>query len=413
VTRKPVVGVGRYTSPDATVSAIRRGVMDMIGAARPSIADPFLPRKIEEGRLDDIRECIGCNICVSGEVIGAPMRCTQNPTMGEEWRCGWHPESIPARRSKESFLVVGAGPAGLEAARALGQRGARVILAEARDALGGRVADEYRLPGIAAWARVRDWRVGQIDKMRNVEVFKARRMAAADVLGFGAARVVIATGSRWRSDGFGRTNRTAIPGTDRPNVHTPHDIMADVLPADPVVIFDDDHYYMGGVLAEALRVAGRQVTLVTPAALASIWTEATLEQWRIQKRLLELGVDVIASHNLIAVNDGAVELACQFTERRRTLPAAGIVMVTSRLPDDALYEDLVADDRALADAGIADVSRVGDCLAPGTIAAAVHAGHRFARELTLALGDAVPFAVESIVPRILTKRRAPMERRTA
>jgi dimethylamine/trimethylamine dehydrogenase len=86
VTTKPVVGVGRFTSPDTTVSQIRRGVLDMIGAARPSIADPFLPKKIENGDIDDIRECIGCNVCVTGDYTMTPIRCTQNPTMGEEFR---------------------------------------------------------------------------------------------------------------------------------------------------------------------------------------------------------------------------------------------------------------------------------------------------------------------------------------
>ena len=92
VTGKPVVGVGRFTSPDTMVSQIKRGVLDMIGAARPSIADPFLPHKIETGRVEDIRECIGCNICVSGDMTVRPIRCTQNPTMGEEYRRDWHPE---------------------------------------------------------------------------------------------------------------------------------------------------------------------------------------------------------------------------------------------------------------------------------------------------------------------------------
>jgi dimethylamine/trimethylamine dehydrogenase len=123
VTRKPVVAVGRFTSPDAMVAQLRRGVLDLIGAARPSISDPFLPKKIEEGRLDDIRECIGCNICYASNSRGVPIRCTQNPTMGEEWRRGWHPEVIAPRASAEPVLVVGGGPAGLEAARALGQRG--------------------------------------------------------------------------------------------------------------------------------------------------------------------------------------------------------------------------------------------------------------------------------------------------
>ena len=95
-TTKPVVGVGRFTSPDTMVRMVRDGVLDMIGAARPSIADPFLPKKIEEGRWQDIRECIGCNICVTGDFTATPLRCTQNPTMGEEWRRGWHPERIRA-----------------------------------------------------------------------------------------------------------------------------------------------------------------------------------------------------------------------------------------------------------------------------------------------------------------------------
>ncbi len=91
LTDKPVVGVGRFTSADAMVRQVRQGILDFIGAARPSIADPFLPRKIEEGRFDDIRECIGCNICVSGDMTGAISRCTQNSAFMEEWRKGWHP----------------------------------------------------------------------------------------------------------------------------------------------------------------------------------------------------------------------------------------------------------------------------------------------------------------------------------
>ncbi|NMD07472.1 MAG: NADH:flavin oxidoreductase, partial [Phyllobacteriaceae bacterium] len=116
LTSKPVVGVGRYTSPDRMVSLIKGGVLDFIGAARPSIADPFLPKKIEEGRLNDIRECIGCNMCVTSDHTMTNLRCTQNPTMGEEWRRGWHPERIAPKGSDHSVLVVGAGPAGLEAA---------------------------------------------------------------------------------------------------------------------------------------------------------------------------------------------------------------------------------------------------------------------------------------------------------
>ncbi len=168
MTSKPVVSVGRFTSPDTMLTQVANGTQDFIGAARPSIADPFLPRKIDQGRLDEIRECIGCNVCYAHNSLAVPIRCTQNPTMGEEWRRGWHPDRIEPRHADESVLVVGAGPAGLEAACALGQRGYQVILAEAEQELGGRINRESRLPGLSEYARVRDWRVGQLASMENV-----------------------------------------------------------------------------------------------------------------------------------------------------------------------------------------------------------------------------------------------------
>jgi dimethylamine/trimethylamine dehydrogenase len=199
ITTRPVVGVGRFTSPDTMVGQIRRGVLDLIGAARPSIADPFLPRKIDEGREQDIRECIGCNICISSWHDSVPVRCTQNPTIGEEWRRGWHPERIGRAASEASVLVVGAGPAGLECALALGRRGYEVTLAEAAAELGGRLRFETRLPGLASWGRVLDWRRGQLHHLNNVSVYRSNRLSAAEILG---AAAVLATGnprrnSRW------------------------------------------------------------------------------------------------------------------------------------------------------------------------------------------------------------------------
>ncbi len=157
-TTKPVVGVGRFTSPDTMVSQVKRGVLDLIGAARPSIADPFLPTKIQEGRSDEIRECIGCNMCTSGDFIAYPMRCTQNPTMGEEWRKGWHPEKISKAASKDKVLVVGGGPSGLEATLALSNRNYDVTLAESKTELGGRVLQETKLKALGEWQRVSDHR---------------------------------------------------------------------------------------------------------------------------------------------------------------------------------------------------------------------------------------------------------------
>jgi dimethylamine/trimethylamine dehydrogenase len=391
LTSKPVVGVGRFTSPDTMVSQVKRGVLDFIGAARPSIADPFLPRKIEEGRIDDIRECIGCNMCVSSDYTSTNLRCTQNPTMGEEWRRGWHPEIIPPKKSEGSVLVVGAGPAGLEAALSAARRGYEVHLAEASSELGGRVTRESKLPGLAEWARVRDWRVTQLERMGNVSIYRESGLEAEHVLEFGARHVAIATGSVWRRDGVGRDSGFALPGFDSVTLHTPDDVMSGRDPEQgPVIIWDDDHYYMGGVLAELCRYAGHEVTIVTPAPMVSAWTVNTLEALPIAKRIARLGIDVITYASVIGYGGGKAQVVSGLTGEVTEVPAAALVTITARLPVDALYEQLR--DR-WQDAGIASLSRIGDCLAPSTIQQAVYSGHKWAREL-----DEAP---ELLIPREL------------
>ena len=403
LTSKPVVGVGRYTSPDKMVSLIKQGVMDMIGAARPSIADPFLPKKIEEGRLDEIRECIGCNICVAGDWLAVPMRCTQNPTMGEEWRRGWHPERIEPRKSNEGVLVVGGGPAGLECALALGNRGYRVILAESCEELGGRVSRESRLPGLAEWGRVRDYRMGLLEKLENVTIYCGSKLSAEDILEFSAedkfgfSHLMLATGATWRCDGIGREHREPIPGLSNLSVLSPDDVMNGVSANGKVFIFDDEHYYMGGVLAEKLKLEGHEVQIVTPASDISTWTHNTMEQFRIQKRLLELGVKITPQHNLVSVHPGAVKLECNFTDKSTIHECQTLLLVTERFPNDDLHKSLLDNPEGIDQAGIKTIQCIGDCLAPGIIAAAVHSGHLAAREFEANVPEDIPFLRERIL----------------
>ncbi len=382
VTSKPVVSVGRFTSPDTMVSQINRGIVDFIGAARPSIADPFLPKKIEEGRLDEIRECIGCNNCYVGDSKGTPIRCTQNPTIGEEWRRGWHPEKIDPKGSDSTVLVVGAGPAGLEAARALGHRGYQVLLAEAERAVGGRVTLESKLPGLSEWARVRDYRTQQILPMTNVDIYLDNRMDVEDVIAIEADHVVIATGARWQADGRGIYNTAALAEIGPANqVYTPDDIMAGRLPEGPALIYDDDHYYMASVIAELLRKNNVPVTLVTPASKVSAWGDMTSEQAQIQGRMLEVGVRIITAHGLTAFNGREAQIQCTYSGNLETIEVEAVVTVTMRNPNDKLFRALQQRFESGDDYQPQSLRRIGDCEAPSIIAAAVFAGHQYAREL--------------------------------
>jgi dimethylamine/trimethylamine dehydrogenase len=393
LTSKPVVGVGRFTSADTMVRMIREGTLDMIGAARPSIADPFLPNKIRDGRWEDIRECIGCNICVASDWTSTSMRCTQNPTVGEEWRRGWHPERIRRKRSDAKVLVVGAGPAGLEAAVSLGQRGYEVVLAEAAPReLGGRVALEARLPGLAAWIRVLDYRLAQLRKLSNVEVARGSTVSADEVRTYDFQHIAVATGAIWRTDGVGRASMHPLPIDGGLEILTPDDLLRGRLPGGAgVVIYDDDHYYMGGVLAQLLAGSGRHITLVTPQPMVSAWTQNTMEQPRIHAQLISAGVELRLSESLQAAGADGVRLACVYTGRETILAADALVLVTARLPDDRLAIELTRSSNGPV------VEVIGDALAPGTIAQAVWDGHRYAEELDDPAAqdrDRVPFRRE-------------------
>ena len=392
---RPVVGVGRFTSPDVMARMIRQGRLDFIGCARPSIADPFLPKKIDEGRIDDIRECIGCNICVTGDMTQGMGRCTQNPTWMEEWRRGWHPEKIAAKGESQSVLIIGSCPAGLEAARAAALRGYDVAVAEAHDTYGGRVARERLLPGLSAWGRVADYRLYQLGQRPNVQMFPGSRLTAEEVLAFGFQHICVATGSTWRADGVARQHVVPMPISPQMPVFTPDDLMAGRIPAGRVVVFDDDHYYMGGVLAELCAQKGCAVTLVTPSAFVSDWTANTLEQSQIHRRLAGLGVAIRLNTGIASVQAGGVETACTYTDTRAMMDCDAVVLVTSRISDDGVFLDLMARQDDWADAGIRSVKVIGDAAAPAPIAWATHAGHRYARDLdTPDLGDAPPFRRE-------------------
>ena len=395
VTDKPVVGVGRFTSPDTMVSQIKRGVLDLIGAARPSIADPFLPRKIEEGRSDEIRECIGCNMCTSGDYVAYPMRCTQNPTMGEEWRKGWHPEKIQPKISDDSVLIVGGGPSGLEASLALSNRNYEVTLADANSEFGGRVLQETALKPLNQWKRVADHRTYLLSSRSNVQAFTSSELTADAVLELGCNHVAIATGSKWRTDFTGIHHRHPIQNVPEEMIAPPEMVFGGEIPKGKVLIFDDDHYYMGSAIAEHLAAAGNEVTIVTPASEVSSWSHYTLEFEHIQVKLRELGVKIIPGHGIKSISNGSVTIECVYVGTEMQLEADWVVPVTSRTSVDTLFCELSSRQEEWQDHGVKSITRIGDSLAPGTIAMAVYSGHQFARNLGMPVNSDQPFKREN------------------
>jgi dimethylamine/trimethylamine dehydrogenase len=385
-TAKPIVGVGRFTNPDTMAEVVRSGVYDLIGAARPSIADPFLPRKIEEGRYGEVRECIGSNVCIAKSESGRHMGCTQNATAGEEYRRGWHPEKFDrAANADRDVLVVGAGPSGMECAIVLGKRGfGRVHLAEAGTELGGALRWIARLPGLGEWGRVVNWRRIQLDRLRNVEVLTGMLLDAEEVRAYGAELVVVATGARWASDGLTAWTHAPVPGADESFAHvlTPEQVMLDGKrpPGRRVVVYDGEGYVVASGIAELLAGEGYEVELVTPLDQIAEVCDEMLDGSLVRRRLHGVGVRFHRSATIGVIDDDRVQGEGEFGEPFE-LACDGVVLVTQRLSNDELYHALRADPQALAAEGIEAVYRAGDCVAPRLLADVIFDGHRLAREI--------------------------------
>jgi len=386
ITTKPVVGVGRLTSPDLMVRLVEQGVLDLIGAARPSIADPYLPNKIKEQKMDQIKECIGCNICVSSDNFSVPIRCTQNPTMGEEWRRGWDPENIKPKITDQKALVVGSGPSGLECTVQLARRGYQVILAEAKNKLGGRVLFESNLKGLSNWKRVVDNRTHEILQNNNIQVYKESKLTAELIGGLGINNIFLATGSSWRKDGIGRSRRSPIQGLESIQVYSPEEVVQNLQDIkDPLVVYDDEQGYLAGVLADHLSSEKAEIIFVTPASVVSPWTDSTLEQKRVQASLINAGVKIICNQSINKIENETAFLECVFSGSITKLHCESIVMVTERISDTALYDSLIQNN--LEGKTHYNIKIIGDAEAPGLIADAVYLGHLAAQNFEASDAD--------------------------
>jgi dimethylamine/trimethylamine dehydrogenase len=381
-TSKPVVNVGRFINPDAMVTAIRSGQCDLIGGARPAIADAFLPRKIHEGRIEDIRDCIGCNMCRSRSIFDQHLVCTQDATVGEEYRRGWHPERFTvAANADQTVLVVGAGAAGLECARVLGERGMEIVhIVDRGKRAGGYAHLVSSLPGLGEVGHVTEYREYQISRLRNVQLIPRKELDAEAVLDYGADIVVCATGASWSRDGLNHVTHAPIPGAELPHVHTPEDVLKDPARDGDVLIYDCEGYFMGAGLAELLATRGCSVALMSPMSDVAPYLDRTNEGAEVRQRLVDLGVELLPYHQLLTIGPESCTVEQRYG-KRATSRADAVVLVTARIPNDSLYQELKRQPERLAAAGIRGLYAIGDCVAPRVLAEAVFDGHRLAQEI--------------------------------
>lgn len=385
-TAKPVVNVGRLNSPDTMVDIVNAGQCDLIGAARAGISDPFLPEKIRSGNIGDIRECIGCNFCVSRDMGHVPIACTQNATAGEEFRRGWHPERFTrATNAETDVLVIGAGPAGMECAMVLGKRGMRnVHLVDASPQLGGSIDWVSRLPGRHEWRRLIEYRELQLKGLSNVEVILNTHFTVQEALEYGAGIVITATGSHYTRDGIDPHTRRpfGLEGIFGERLLTPEQVLRDEAPVgESVLVVDSDGYFMGPGVAELLAKRGHRVTLTTRGEHIGEYQRLTREIPHTLNDLRRLGVTLRTETAVApAGSDGTVRLSNP-DRGDEELAVDTVVLVGTRTVDDNLYAGLIENRAQWEEHEISSVHRIGDCVRPHFIAEAIFSGHRLAREI--------------------------------
>jgi 2,4-dienoyl-CoA reductase-like NADH-dependent reductase (Old Yellow Enzyme family) len=369
----PRMVTGRFRTLEEAEQVLRSGSAELVSLVRAQIADPDLVRKTREGRAEAVRPCIACNQgCIGGLLQVARMGCAVNPSAGAE---GLLDESLIEKSAhRKKVLVVGGGPAGMEAARIAALRGHHVILAEAGAGLGGSLLAARRAPRLHTIGDIVDWLEREILKV-GVEVRAGTFLEPEDALAEAPDVLIVATGAADRADGLQAANPgEPPPGCGLPHVTNAHDLLVDAsrdfAPANALVL-DDVGHYEAVAAAEFLVERGAAVTYVTGQPAFAPRMNGTFRNDVALKRLYQGNFRLLVGHFLAAVETHQCVVRPLRGARMQTIPAESVVLVTHKAPRRTLYDVLLGQ--------LPDIKLVGDASSPRTLQDAIREGHLAAR----------------------------------
>ncbi len=372
VANVPVFTVGGIKDPQLGEEIIASGKADMVAMTRALIADPELPNKAMEGRVDEIIHCIrGNQGCIGRIFKGLPVSCTVNPSTGREGRFG----DLPPAENPGRWVVIGGGAAGMKAAETLGKRGHDVVLLEQTDDLGGQLRLIVKTPGRHMWNAVtRDLKVQM--NLAGVDVRRSTEATPELLRELNPDGIIVATGALPSRSGFSSVNPmvAALPGTDQDNVFTVWDAIEGTKTIGKrVVMLDDDGSRTAAGAAEVLLDRGHEVHVVTRWNQLFPFTAGGLDMATLYGRMFQKGLTYQVNQWASGIDGTAVSVFNLYTGEPEATVEADAIVVTGATPDDALYFQLKDE--------FDNVQRVGDCVAVRKLDHAIYEGYLAGREL--------------------------------